>query len=285
MELYSFKDNFRSFADATDGYLYWKEDTLITFLGLPATCDVGSILFHACGNLGAFPFPGLAPAILDFDALVRVVVLMTGRDGKGLKNRPERTRLLFRAFAVWDRLSAINAETAEGKEQEDAAGTAKEASAEEEDGYQTDESEDLVLDELMGPHDHTEATAKPSKEDIKSLNRAQIPIENLRKLVQFLLIIAPLEENQPISQLADRFTPEALEDLQPVVDAVMAGFGEPAPGTNGIGYRAFKHAISTSMVAKHLLVCDLQLFTNNRSRTFLIPYSQHFSHISFSART
>jgi hypothetical protein len=58
VELYSFKDNFRSLAepshtsDPDGGFLYWSEDTLIRFLSLPASLDVGSIIFKSVSYIG-----------------------------------------------------------------------------------------------------------------------------------------------------------------------------------------------------------------------------------------
>ena len=54
--------------------------------------------------LGAFPFGQDAPVVLGFEQMVMVVVIMTERYQRVLKkgNR-DRTKLLFRSLAVYDR--------------------------------------------------------------------------------------------------------------------------------------------------------------------------------------
>ncbi|KAI5803806.1 TLD-domain-containing protein [Geopyxis carbonaria] len=233
VELYSFKDNFRSLADVSHsdgGFLYWSEDTLIRFLELPTTLDVGPILFQAASNLGAFPSAKLAPAILNFESLIKVVALITGRYKKALKNQPDSNKFMFRAFAVHDRGVPVRNEAI------------LEIDALEND-YHSDDSEDLPLDEIVAVNGKIlpALIEKPS-----SMRRLQIPIENMRKLILFLLAIAPLEDNQSLAAYVDRFAPEVLEGLNDTVERVIRGFGL-LTDDQGISYAVFKKAIRTSM--------------------------------------
>lgn len=104
LEITHFKDIFRSLADDQDGIRYWKEDTLCRFLVLPDSLNSGPLIYQMATYLGAFPFPSLAPSILTFEAILKVVVIMTERYGKVLsKGKADRNKLLFRSLAVFDR--------------------------------------------------------------------------------------------------------------------------------------------------------------------------------------
>lgn len=104
LEITHFKDIFRSLADDQDGIRYWKEDTFCRFLVLPDTLNSGPLIYQMATYLGAFPFPSLAPSILTFEAMLKVVVIMTERYGKVLsKGKADRNKLLFRSLAVFDR--------------------------------------------------------------------------------------------------------------------------------------------------------------------------------------
>ncbi len=104
LEITHFKDVFRSLADDQDGIRHWKEDTLCRFLVLPDSLSSGPLIYQMATYLGAFPFPSLAPSILTFEAMLKVVVIMTERYGKVLsKGKADRNKLLFRSLAVFDR--------------------------------------------------------------------------------------------------------------------------------------------------------------------------------------
>jgi len=209
----------------------------VRFLALPAPLEVGAILFQATSYLGAFPFTELAPAILNFEALVRAVTLVTGRYKKVLKRRPDRLRLLFRSLAIYDRYSRPSD-----------AGVVKEgglAETETEESaviYDSDDSEDLSLAAL----DALDAIDVYHHAEQPSLERARIPVENMRKLVVLLIVFAPLEVNEPLAGFVDRFTPEGLEGLHRTADCILRAFGIKDPNS-GISYRTFKKTIRPSM--------------------------------------
>ena len=76
------------------------------FLCIPDTIgpNPGPVLYQMATYLGAFPFPSLAPSILTFEALLKVIVIMTERYTKILKGgKTDRNKLLFRSLAVFDR--------------------------------------------------------------------------------------------------------------------------------------------------------------------------------------
>ncbi|KAI5844546.1 TLD-domain-containing protein [Morchella snyderi] len=231
VELYSFKDNFRSLADSNnseDGFLYWNEDTLIRFLSIPDCLQVGSVIFQSTSYLGAFPFPSLSPAILNFEALVKVVTIFTGRYKKVLKRHPDPVKLLFRSLAVYDR--------------GDDGGKRNQISETEFEYYEDDDDDDLSLAAL----DALDAIEVFGQAEKSNISHSRIPLENLRNFVAFLLVAAPLEPNQPIAVFAERFsTPEALQELRDTAECVIRSF--KSRDGKGILYRDFKKTVKESM--------------------------------------
>lgn len=209
-----------------DGTLYWSEDTLIRFLALPP--DVGSVIFQLTSYLAAFPFPSLAPAILDFEGLVKVVAIVTGRHRKVMRRKVEVLKLLFRALAVHERVL----DKPDGQD-DDVGGDSVVV-------YDSDDSEDLSLAAL----DALDAIDVYNESE-KPLNRvrARIPVENLRRLVGFLIAIAPLEQNQLLAEFAPRFGEEEGEGLRRTAECVLRAFG----GGEGVCYRKFRDTVRGSM--------------------------------------
>ncbi|KAI9682050.1 MAG: Restriction of telomere capping protein 5 [Caeruleum heppii] len=107
LELHSLKQNFHLLASSSSSLLHWREETLTQFLEIPDAVGAGPVIYQSATYLGAFPFPSLAPSVLDWDALIKVLVIMTQREGKVLKGRgggkEGRAGLLFRSLAVFDR--------------------------------------------------------------------------------------------------------------------------------------------------------------------------------------
>ena len=115
LELTHFKDNFFTRATDDSGLKYWNEACLSEFLGIPdgsrtdpsgsvlheSPLDAGPVIFRMVSYLGAFPFQHtLAPSLLTFDSMVKVVVLLTERYGKVLRRgRKDRIKLLFGSLA------------------------------------------------------------------------------------------------------------------------------------------------------------------------------------------
>ncbi|KAI5808533.1 TLD-domain-containing protein [Peziza echinospora] len=321
IEVYSFKDNFESLAqvEATSGgggggnssaypahshsqngqgdnnndnnnnknnnnskILYWTEDTLTRFLGLPDALDpVGSILYQSATYLGAFPFEdSLAPVALTFEALVKVVVLMTGRHTKVIKRKNghdkiDTVKLLWRSFAVWERVideTATTTEEGQTNTEADGAGDMhqqlQEALREEdvfmiggddEDGYEDDDDDedDLTMAALKAM-DAVEAMSftedsrgtkdKPRKQGKygKRIQTAHIPVDNLRKLIMLLLLISPLEPTQPLAVFVDRCTGEGLVGLRNAAENVLNAFTDGDKSKRGVGWRQFKAVMKRS---------------------------------------
>lgn len=202
------------------------------------------MIFQSVSYMGAFPFPSLAPAILDFGALVKAVALYTGRYRKVLKRHPDPIKLLFRSLAVHDRGGVGSASLlgAGGRE-----ATGKGSDGEEGPGfeyYDDDDDEDLSLAAL----DALDAVEVFGHAERSNINHSCIPLDNLRNLVAFLLVIAPVGPNQPIAVFADRFaTPDALRGLRETAECVVRAFR--SRDQRGVLFKDFRVTVKKSMVS------------------------------------
>ncbi|CAZ81382.1 unnamed protein product [Tuber melanosporum] len=249
VELYSFKDNFRTLADvhksktSRAGLLYWSEDTLIKFLAIPDCLEVGAILFCAASYIGAFPFPSLAPVVLDFEALVKVVVILTGRYKSVIRRRPDSLRLLFRSLAVYDR--GVHQEGGGnggmGKEKGNEVDVDVSLEDKEGEGGEDEDEDDLSL-AALDALDAIEAFGHAEKLNI---HHARIPLDIMRKLIAFLLAIAPLRPSQPVADFSDRLTPDALTGVRGVGECILRGFR--CKDEKGVLYSDFKPTIKKSL--------------------------------------
>lgn len=226
--------------------------------------------------MGAFPFEhDLAPVVLTYEALVRVVALMTGRHEKVLRksNRTAKkggidwVKVIWRSFAVWERDLAGLTE----KSTEEAIPGSRDASPRKEtiidedvlfaigDDEDDEDDEGLTLSALDAL-DAIEAFELPEKTKEKDkekeqpkhmqIQSARIPIEIMRRIIMLLLLVAPIEPTQPVAVSVERFTGEELVQLQATAENVLRGFtcmGDE--GGDGIGWRQFKTIFKQSMVS------------------------------------
>lgn len=249
LELYCFKEVFRSLADTESGLRYWSESTLAQFLQLP-DIQVSHVMHQLVTNLGAFPFMNQAPSILDMEALMRVITILTERYKRVLKRgHKDRLRLLFNSLAVFDRraseLVEERPETISGHSPEDALvdsiqGFDIDRAAN--DGSDDEDDDELALAAL----DSLDAIEAISLGEKHRTQHSLIPSDNLLKLVEFLLLIASLG---PQEKLSTHFGPlsdeKNVEELRRISNAILASFGiEQQPG---ISYHTFKTVITNSL--------------------------------------
>ncbi|KAI4259495.1 MAG: hypothetical protein L6R42_004544 [Xanthoria sp. 1 TBL-2021] len=273
LEITHFKDIFRSLADEQDGIQYWKEETLCRFLVIPDALGPGPLIYQMATYLGVFPFPSLAPSILTIEAMLKVVVIMTERYGTVLKRgRADRNKLLFRSLAVFDRrmssvyekpsqelLDSVRDEESDkvdtsdavleearsqaaGQEPRSAMGFAIDKPANDEDEEEDDDELALAaLDSL----DAIEVFKYGQRATDTKIHHAQIPVDNFRRLLMLLLVIAPLDSQESLSKHAERLTPPRVESLRQVADSILWSF---TPEQNaGIFYQSFNKIIPTSL--------------------------------------
>lgn len=229
LELYSFQDVFKSLAEHQDGIAYLSEDSITRFLELPDILGVSSIVFQMLSYLGAFPFGQDAPVVLGFEQMIMVVVIMSERYQRVLKkgNR-DRTKLLFRSLAVFDRkethpdteeANELGSETPSSEQidppRSHAAGFAVDEGVEDED----EDDDDLALAAL----ESLDAIEVFRQGDLP-IAQASIPSDNLKKLIMLLLLIAPLTTQESLAHHAGRLTGDHLEGLRKTADNILAAF-------------------------------------------------------------
>lgn len=229
LELYSFQDVFKSLADHQDHISYLKEDTIARFLEIPDILGVSSIIFQMVSYLGAFPFGQDAPVVLGFEQMIMVVVIMTERYQRVLKkgNR-DRTKLLFRSLAVYDR-KEINDEN--GKSSSESGATREVATSVPKNhvaGFTVDEA---VTDEEEEDDDDLALAALESLDAIEvfrhgdaPITQVSVPSDNLKKLIMLLLLIAPLGSQESLARHAERLVGDQLRGLRKTADNILAAF-------------------------------------------------------------
>jgi len=253
---------FRSLADDQDGIYYWKEETLCRFLVIPDALGPGPLVYQMASYLGAFPFPSLAPSILTIEAMLKVVVIMTERYGRVLKHgKADRNKLLFRSLAVFDRrMSSVYEKSSQEilnalrESQEEAPESAVASPLQHHpvgfpiDQPANDDGEEEDDDELalaaLDSLDAIEVFKHDQKADTK-IHHAQIPIDNFRRLLMLLLVIAPLDPQESLSKHAEDLTESRIAGLRRVADCILWSF---TPEQNaGIFYHSFNTIIPASL--------------------------------------
>lgn len=264
LELTHFKDNFFSRAAEQGGLRYWNEKTLSDFLGVPdgsfstsqeTSLDAGPVLFRMVSYLGAFPFQNtLAPSVLTFEAMVKVVVLLTERYGRVLKRgRKDRVKLLFGSLADVGKRDVGHTEDKKNDEDElveaesstvhsHAPGFSVDEPAN--DDYDEDEDDDLALAALESL-DAIEVFKHDHRVD-KTVYETQISIDTFRRLMMLLLVLAPLKPLESVKTYTSTLDSEQLKNVQKEADSIIAAFA-PEENNGGISYRAFARTVSSSL--------------------------------------
>ncbi|KAF2275070.1 restriction of telomere capping protein 5 [Westerdykella ornata] len=247
LELYCFNSVFRSLADSESGLRYWSEATLCRFLELPDALGVGPVVFQMASYLGAFPFPSQAPAILTGEALLKVVTVLTERYGVVVKRagREMWVREIYRSLAVFDRGVQRGLDEARGGNAAIGHGGFAVDMPEDDDpgGGHEEDDEELVLAALESM-DAIEVF-KHGEQKQTSIHRHIIPTDNLLKLIELLLLIAPIDPLQSVSELASDLSDERIEELRQVAGYIMSSFG--VIDTPGVIYRTFVTVVSSSL--------------------------------------
>lgn len=245
LEYYSLRDVFKSLADQQGSIKYLKEETIARYLEIPDILGASPVVFQMVSYLGAFPFLQDAPAVLELSQTIMVIVIMTERYKRVLaRGSADRTKLIFKSLAVYDREASETEAPAESLKQQNQQGNGKNGTANGAGGFAVDvpgeeesfeDDDDLVL---------TAYELLDIKEAVKSGNAPEfhgaiIPTDNFRKLLMLLLLSAPLDAQESLSQYSDRVSGQELERLRSTAECIVASFVdvETAPG---IKYRQFK---------------------------------------------
>ncbi|KAJ5812093.1 hypothetical protein N7474_008394 [Penicillium riverlandense] len=271
LELTHFKDNFFFRASEQGGLRYWNEKTLSDFLGIPDgsysaahqyPLDAGPVLFRMVSYLGAFPFQStMAPSVLTFEAMVKVVVLLTERYGKVLKRgRRDRIKLLFGSLADVGRKDLGSSPDRGAAKEGDGSGEEEEVDESaaahshapgfaidepgDEEYDEDDEDDDLALAALESL-DAIEVFKHDHRID-KTVYETRISIDTFRRLLMLLLAIAPLNSLGSVRTFISDLHEERLDDIQKQADNIIAAFS-PEQHDGGISYKAFARTITSSL--------------------------------------
>jgi hypothetical protein len=207
-------------------------------------------MFQMASYLGAFPFPSQAPAILTHEALLKVVTILTERYGAVIRKRGREVwlREIYRSMAVFDRGARISTddkekpEASETKAPTSNLGFAIDAPEEDDDLGQTDEDDELVLAAL----DSMDAVEVFKHGEQSNVHHSIIPTDNLLKLTQLLLLIAPIDPQQSLATFASQLSDDRIQQIRETAAIVLSSFGgiEMNPG---VTYRTFTAVISNCL--------------------------------------
>ncbi|OAG38932.1 hypothetical protein AYO21_06810 [Fonsecaea monophora] len=264
LEIAHYKDNFKTLADHQEDVEYWKEDTLCGFLALPEPLKAGPVLYHMCTYLGAFPFPSLAPCILTREAMLKVITIMTGRYKKVLRRGDQdKIKLLFRSLAVFDRRHSVTSPKERPdmdeivieqlpedmlREREVERGVSSHVGGFAIDEPVNDDEEEDDDDLALAALDSLDAIEvfKHDQKTNRKINHAMIPVENLKKLITFLLLVAGVTPLTTLATYGERLDAERLQALNTSADAIVAAF-DPEPQSRGIRYSNFVKTVTTTL--------------------------------------
>ncbi|KAK2741214.1 Restriction of telomere capping protein 5 [Myotisia sp. PD_48] len=271
LELAHFKDNFQSLALNQDDLQYWNEETLSTFLGIPdgagkkgsgiadGLLDSGPVIFRMVSYLGAFPFQNtLAPSLLTFDAMVKVIVLLTERYGKVLRRgRKDRIKLLFGSLAdIGRRDVTVGQESAASKSEEvqsfpdqdddtnshQAGFSVDKPSHDGDEEY--DDDDDLALAALESL-DAIEVFKHDQRID-RTVYEARISIRTFRQLLFLLIVLGPLQDNDRTPNYFNHLDSESVNAVVACSNRILTAFGVDVGNGGGIDYLTFSRVISQS---------------------------------------
>lgn len=206
--------------------------------------------------LGAFPFQKtLAPSVLTFEAMVKVVVLLTERYGKVLRRgRKDRVKLLFGSLADVGRPpvreSKEQQQSAEGSNEDEPQGPSSHApgfSIDEpaNDDFDEDEDDDDLALAALDSLDAIEVFKHDQRID-RAVYEARISVDTFRRLLMLLLVIAPLRPLESVSKYTFNLSPEEQTSIKREADSIISSFTEEEI-QNGIGYKTFAKTVSLSL--------------------------------------
>jgi hypothetical protein len=233
---------------------YWSEGTLCRFLELPDALNVGAVIFQLVSYLGAFPFPSHAPAILTNDALLRCVTVLTGRwakvlkSGKGGRGKVLWRREVWRGCAVFDRALSPIANKDKSKddsaESGDSKSTARGFSVDlAVDADDDDEDDDGLAFEAFEMMDASDAFKLGERSTVQ---HAMIPSDNFLRLIQLLLLGAPLGPQDSLATYSALLEEDKLSSLRDTAGRMLASFGG-VEHTPGVGYKTFEKVLAGTM--------------------------------------
>lgn len=171
------------------------------------------------------------------------------------KGSRDRTKLLYRSLAVYDRHHAQSvAKSAFSSSQNN------HTNASQVDGnHLRGHDKGFAIDEAANDEDEEDDNElslaalealdaiEVFKHGDAPIAQASIPSDNLRKLIMFLLLIAPLEPQESLSKYSDRLIGEKLEGLRKSARSVLAAFVNDVEKLPGAKFDQFHTVITISL--------------------------------------
>lgn len=266
--------------------MYLSNDVLTRFLQIPDVLHVSPDVFQIMSSVAAFPFQRDAPVILEFPEVVIAVTLLTSRWERVLsRGVADRKKVLFKSLAVYDRAKEVqekgrddrpHREDSDGQRNKHdvmvptphAAGFQVDEAGDDEpeDAPEADDDDDLVLSALDALH--VDDTFKVGNSE--TIHGAMIPADNFRRLITLLLLMAPMEAQERLSQYP---VDQEIGSLRSAADSILAAFlnVEKSPG---VKFKAFSRVMDLlphmldplNALFEHFLFSRNLDFTKHRSQ-------------------
>lgn len=199
--------------------------------------------------------------------MLKVITIFTSRYQKVLKKgNHDKTKLLFRSLAIYDRRSSMNISSEMQQTSNTNAGIFTEQDikdlkgAEHEKGStgassgfvvdipanddEEEEDDDLAL-AALDALDAIEVFKLDQKTDRK-ISHANVPATNLKKLVELLLTMIWLSTQESLATYGQILTKTHLSRLNEVAECVVQAF-DPDAHSQGISYHSFVNTVVTSV--------------------------------------
>lgn len=214
----------------------------------------GPVIFHMATYLGAFPFPSQAPAILSLEALLKVVTILTERYGAVIRKRGREIwlRELYRSLAVYDRGMQNSMEGGEDTKSNNGENNTHQSGITVNKGFAVDAPEDsdeegeAEDDELvLAALDSMDAIEVFKHGEQTNVHHSIIPTDNLLKLIELLLLIAPIDPQESLSNFSPYLSDDRVEELRRIGGYIMASFG--VENNPGVSFRTFIAVINSSL--------------------------------------
>lgn len=177
---------------------------------------------------------------------------MTERFAVVLKKRSKELwlRELYRSLAVYDKIirSVIEDQEKEGASamQTDMERTSKSlgfAIDAPDEGEEGDDEEDDEL--VLAALDSMDATEVFKQGEQSNVHHSIIPTDNFLKLIELMLLIAPIDPQQSISGLAPELSSTRVNELRQAANVILSSFGvENQPG---VTYRTFNTVVASCL--------------------------------------
>lgn len=171
------------------------------------------------------------------------------------KGSRDRTKLLFRSLAVYDRHHNQTGVRSAGRPSNNNHMSALQAGVEEvrshAPGFAVDEAandeEEEDDDELALAALEALNAIEVFKHGDAPIAQASIPSDNLRKLIMFLLLIAPMDAQESLSKYSDRLGGNQLEGLRRTAENILAAFVNDVERVPGAKFHQFHTVIPISL--------------------------------------